>query len=286
MPCKKKPSARSPASTSKKDSPPTSSFPSAKRFPPDSTTPARSTGSSRPTLQIALFPQGYLSDHIDQNPHSQNFSTYGLINNQLLLANDTPGAGAALHWTPAPWLNLNLAYRAEPANLNTAVFSKPTDRPGLFNNPNLSVVELALTPAKPLTLKIQYSNGTQGGEKYSVIGSNLQLALSKQIGFFGRFGYAPDFPGKVNPISWSSGLVISDLFKPGARAGISIGQPLIFKDNTLRLFNATQTNYEAFYHYPVSDRITISPAIQVIVAPGNANDDTVVVGTLRTTFSF
>jgi hypothetical protein len=90
----------------------------------------------------------------------------------------------------------------------------------------------------------------------------------------------------VNAISWSTGLVISDLFKPGARAGISIGQPLIFKENTLRLFNETQTNYEAFYHYPINDRIAISPAIQVIVSPGNTNDNTIVTGTLRTTFSF
>jgi hypothetical protein len=238
------------------------------------------------TLQIALFPQGYLSDHIDQNPHSQNLSTYGLLNNQLLLANDTPGAGAALHWTPTPWLNLNLAYRAEPlSNLNTAVFTKPTDRPGLFNNPNLRVLELALTPTKPLILKLQYSNGTQGSEKYSVLGGNLQLALGKRIGIFGRFGYALDFPGNINPIGWSTGLALTDLLKPGAQAGLSIGQPLIFKD-ALGLFTGTQTNYEAFYHYPITNNINISPTLQVVVAPGNAIGDTIVTGTLRTTFTF
>ncbi|NJM46956.1 MAG: carbohydrate porin [Alkalinema sp. RU_4_3] len=164
---------------------------------------------------------------------------------------------------PTPWLNLNLAHRAQPANLNTAVFSKPTDRPGLFNNPNLSIVELALTPTKPLTLKLQYSNGTQGGEKYSVIGGNLQLALSKRIGIFGRFGYALDFPSNINPMGWSTGLALTDLFKPGAQAGLSIGQPLIFKD-TLGLFTGTQTNYEAFYHYPINNNIAISPTLQVV----------------------
>jgi Carbohydrate-selective porin, OprB family/S-layer homology domain len=246
-----------------------------------------------PDLQIALFPQGYISDHIDTNRYANNqpqsFSTYGLVNNQLLLANDTPGAGAALHWHPGQkWLKLNLAYRAEQTALNStaSIFNNTNDRSGIFNDPNLAVFELELTPSKSSALRLQYSTGTQAGQSYRVLGTNLELALGKQIGIFGRFGYAADLPGDINAISWSTGLVISDLFKLGARAGISIGQPLIFKEDTLRLFNETQTNYEAFYHYPINNRIAISPAIQVIVAPGNTKEDTIVTGTLRTTFSF
>ena len=244
-------------------------------------------------FQIALFPQGYLSDHVDANHYANNrinsFTTYGLVNNQLLLANDAPGAGAALHWNPGQqWFTLNAAYRAEQSGLSTisSVFGNSNPGSGIFNAPNLGVVELEIAPTKAAALRLQYSGGTQAGQKYSAVGANLELGLGKQLGIFGRFGYALDFLGGNHPMGWSAGLVLSDLFKPGARAGISVGQPLIFKESTLGLLNATQTNYEAFYHYPLTDRIAISPAIQVIVAPGNASGATIVTSTLRTTFSF
>jgi len=244
-------------------------------------------------LQISLFPQGYLSDFVDRNHYTSNnatnFSTYGLLNNQLLLAGDIPGAGAALRWNPGQGVfTLRAAYRAEQVALvNTAaIFGDSGTQNGIFNSPNLGVVELEIAPAKTVAFRLQYSRGTQADDDYSVLGANLDLSLGKHIGLFGRFGYAFDFPGNIQAIAWSAGIAFPDLFRKGDFAGISAGQPLSLQDDVLGLFNATQTNYEAFYRFQATDNISISPVFQVITNPGNLKTDTIFTTTLRTVFSF
>jgi Carbohydrate-selective porin, OprB family/S-layer homology domain len=244
-------------------------------------------------LQLSFFPQAYLSDFVDRNSYANNsatnFSTYGLINNQLLLAGDIPGAGAAFAWNPGQGaFTFRAAYRAEQvAFVNTgSIFGDSGDRNGIFNSPNLGVVELEIAPSKTVALRLQYSRGTQAGSDYSALGANFDLALGKHLGLFGRFGYAFDFPGGIQAIAWSAGLAFPDLLGKGNLAGISVGQPLRLQDDVLGLFNGTQTNYEVFYRIQVSDNIAISPIFQVITNPGNAKTDTVFTATLRTLFSF
>jgi porin len=80
-----------------------------------------------------------------------------------------------------------------------------------------------------------------------------------------------------------AGVAFSDLFVKGARSGIAIGQPLVES----KIGNANQTNFEAFYNYPLNKNITITPLVQVIVNLGNQDDSgTIVTGTLRSVFSF
>jgi hypothetical protein len=244
-------------------------------------------------LNLSFFAQGFASDYVDFNRYANNsardFSTYGLINNQLLLANDAPGAGAAFSWNPgAGALTLRGVYKADQAAIATAssIFGGDDDLGGLFNDPNLGVVELAIAPSQDFTVSLQYSTGTQGGNDYDAIGANLELALGRRLGLFGRFGYAFNFPGGIEPASWSAGIAFPDLFIPGALAGIGVGQPLIFQEDVVGLFNGTQTNYEAFYNLPLSDNVAITPVIQVITDPGNRDRDTILTGTLRTVFSF
>jgi hypothetical protein len=243
-------------------------------------------------LQVSVFPQGYLSDYVDANRYTNNsaanFSTYGLINNQLLLAGDTPGAGAAIAYNPNQGaVTLRAAYRAEQAAL--APFTSPftTDsQGGLFNSSNLGVFELQINPSNTSALRLQYSRGIQVDRKYDVLGANLEVALGRHIGLFGRFGYALNFPGDLQAIGWSAGLAFPDLFRTGDIAGIAIGQPLVLQSNPLGFFNATQTNYEVFYRFRLNDNISISPLVQVITNPGNLKADTVFTAILRTVFSF
>jgi porin len=243
-------------------------------------------------LNLSFFAQGFASDYVDFNRYandsSRDFSTYGLINNQLLLANDAPGAGAAFSWNPrAGAFTLRGVYKADQAAIATAspIFGGD-DVGGLLNDPNLGVVELAIAPSRNFTISLQYSTGTQSGNDYDAIGANLELALGRRVGLFSRFGYAFNFPGGIEPASWSAGLAFPDLLVPGALAGIGIGQPLIFQEDVIGLFNRTQTNYEAFYNLPLSDNVAITPVIQVITDPGNRDRDTILTGTLRTVFSF
>ena len=244
-------------------------------------------------LRVSVFPQGYISDYVDKNRHANNdatnFSTYGLVNNQLLLANDLPGAGAAVSWNPgkSPF-TVRAAYRAQQGTIENSNITTSDENDGIFEDPNLGVVELEFSPSKTSAIRFQYSGGTQSSEEYDVIGANLELALGKKLGIFGRFGYAFNFPGDIKPSSWSTGIVLRDLFAESDLLGVSVGQPLIFQDNDslLGLFDSTQTNIEAFYRLKVNDNISLSPIVQIITDPGNTQSDTIFTGTLRTVLSF
>ena len=79
------------------------------------------------------------------------------------------------------------------------------------------------------------------------------------------------------------GLAFPDLFKQGTLAAIAVGQPFI--EN--KVGNSTQTNLEAFIRFPITNNITITPDIQVIFnANNNSANSTLIIGTLRTVFSF
>ena len=116
--------------------------------------------------------------------------------------------------------------------------------------------------------------------------TNLELALLPQLAVFGRYGlgsYDDTAFGDVEPNYWMAGVAVRDLFKPGALAGIAAGQPFIEG----AVGNATQTNFEAFYNFPVTNNITLTPLVQVITNPGNQDTNgTIFTGTLRTVFSF
>lgn len=79
------------------------------------------------------------------------------------------------------------------------------------------------------------------------------------------------------------GLSGLDLFKLGDRAGFATGQPFIASG----IGNATQTNLELFYHYPINDNIQIAPVFQMILDSSNqSSNGTIFTGTFRTVFSF
>jgi porin len=245
-------------------------------------------------LTVSLFPQGYISDYVDRNSYANNsatnFSTYGLVNNQLLLANDVPGAGAAVSWNPnqSPF-TFRAAYRAQQGTIVNSTIVDNDENDGLFEDQNLGVVEVEFSPTKNSAVRLQYSGGTQDNSDYDVVGANVEVALGKKMGVFGRFGYAFNFPGDIQPSSWSTGVLFRDLFAPSDLLGLSVGQPLIFQDdsdNLLGLFDGTQTNIEAFYRLRVNDNISVSPIVQLITDPGNTQSDTIFTGTLRTVFSF
>lgn len=146
--------------------------------------------------------------------------------------------------------------------------------------------ELEYTPSRALALRLQYSLGSVSNGSFDVFGANFELALSQQLAVFGRYGYGSYDDtafGDIEPNYWMAGVSFRDLFVPGALAGVAVGQPFI--DNAVG--NATQTNIEAFYNFPVSDNIRITPLVQAIANPANQDSNgTIVTGTLRTIFSF
>ncbi|MDZ7950520.1 carbohydrate porin [Nostoc sp. DedQUE09] len=79
------------------------------------------------------------------------------------------------------------------------------------------------------------------------------------------------------------GVAFPDLFVENALAGIAVGQPFIASE----IGDLTQTNFEAFYNFPINNNIRVTPVFQVITNPANQSvNGTILTGTLRTVFSF
>lgn len=255
-------------------------------------------------VSITIGPQIVATDYVDKNSYANvsflDFSTQALINNFPLFPRSV-GAGAVVQWQPeqslfklravyiagnAASLNDNNQRYVEGPQAPAILFPNRGGSGGLFGDPYQGTVEIEYSPSKTFALRLQYSGGVFLNTPFDVFGANFELALSPQVGIFGRYGhgtYLNSTVGDLNPSYWMAGIAFRDLFKPGALAGIAMGQPLIESN----VGNATQANLEAFYNFPINDNIRVTPLIQVITNAGNQDSNgTIVTGTLRTVFSF
>ncbi|OUL37060.1 hypothetical protein BV372_03985 [Nostoc sp. T09] len=96
--------------------------------------------------------------------------------------------------------------------------------------------------------------------------------------------------GSVDIWNWAVTLGLPDLGQKGNLAGFIFGmEPQVTSSNINGLDRDQDTSYhiEAFYQYKVSDNITITPGVIWLTAPDhNEQNDDIVIGALRTTFSF
>jgi porin len=258
-------------------------------------------------LSVTLGSQMVAPDFIDKNRYAnvsfRDFSTSALVNNFILLPRPG-GAGAAIDWKPnkGPF-SLRGVYIASsgsaslPENQQFLGGGRTQDvrlfpaagggaKGGLFGDPYTGIVELEYALSKALSLRLQYSGGELLGSNFKVFGVNADLALTRQVGLFARYGtgsYPDTIFGDIKPQYWSAGLGFQDLLQKGDVAGIGVAQPFILST----IGDATQTNFEAFYNIPVSPKIRITPIVQVISNAGNQRTNgAIVTGTLRAVFAF
>ncbi|MBD2605779.1 iron uptake porin [Scytonema hofmannii FACHB-248] len=96
--------------------------------------------------------------------------------------------------------------------------------------------------------------------------------------------------GELDIWNWAVTLGFPDLGKKGNLAGIIFGmEPKVTGSSINEISRDRDTSYhiEAFYQYQVSDNISITPGVIWLTAPDhNNNNDDVVIGALRTTFTF
>jgi len=264
--------------------------------------------------RISLGPVMHAYDHIDTNSYANNeavdFASTFFINNPLMLLvnGQTGGAGAAFDWNLGKSaFTLRGLYLAGNASSPTAAAG--VNR-GLFGDAYQATAELEFAPKnaagdKPFAIKLQYTNGAVNNTGVNAGGVNVEWKFAKGIAVFGRYGFGTldsrglpaNTPGgfvnslgtfaagttSVSPQTWMAGFAFPDLFKEGALAGIAVGQPFISN----QIGNATQTNLELFYNFPVTNNIRITPDVQFIFNPNNnSTNSTIFVGTLRTVFSF
>ena len=100
--------------------------------------------------------------------------------------------------------------------------------------------------------------------------------------------------GNLDIWNWAVTLAFPDALIEGGIGAIVIGmEPWVAKSNINlpgKLINSNQNasfHLEAFYEYTINNNVKITPGIVIITSPNydNANDD-LVIGTIRTTFTF
>ncbi len=142
-------------------------------------------------------------------------------------------------------------------------------------------------------------------------GAQVNFRLSDKIAIGGWYGLA-DISGETGVDNnrldatatyWAANLALRDFGSKGSLLGVTFGQPPKITGSNFRGIDATgrsgnatgirqidaDTSYhlETLYRLQLNDNVSVTPALLVIFNPEhNERNDTVYIGTLRTTFTF
>jgi hypothetical protein len=227
------------------------------------------------------------------------------------------GAGLTLNFNPKGRIGGSVGYLARNAN-------DPSNNFGLFNGDYAALGQIAFRPSDNISIGATYvhtydnsttSNVTTNngisvtgttGSSFANNPFNGASTSTNQYGLQGSFkfgeritlsgwgGYTvainEDSPSQTSEIwNWAATLAVQDLGKEGSVLGLIFGMPPRAADNDLAARRDRDTSYhlEALYRFPITDNIDVTPGVIVVFNPEhNDNNDTVYVGTLRTTFRF
>ncbi|MEA5616942.1 iron uptake porin [Cronbergia sp. UHCC 0137] len=227
------------------------------------------------------------------------------------------GAGVNVEFNPKGALTLSASYLV-PSGGNT-----PTDKNGLFDGSSTIFGQLAFKPSKAFNIALAYArtynkggtgsgapnlfqstgsgfaNNPFGGAATSADNYGVQLSFkpSSKITLGGWAGLtnAQEQVGterEADMFYWAATLGLKDFGREGNVLGLIFGQPPRVTGKSG--FAATETrdgdtsyHIEGLYKMKVSDNILITPGLLMILNPeNNDNNDTIYVGTIRTTFRF
>jgi hypothetical protein len=226
-------------------------------------------------------------------------------------SNSGSGAGVTANIPLGEAFTLSLGYLADNAE-------SPGNANGLFNGSNAALAQLAFKPSKNIDLGFTYVRGYDRGQNVAVTGATgstfanapfgAGVATSTDnFGVQGSFRLTPGFvlsgwggftkaraegPGfnqDADLFNWAATLAFPDFGGKGNLAGVIVGQPpkVTRNDVGARRDRDTSLHLEGLYRFQLNDKISITPGILVIFNPEHNNDnDTVYVGTIRTTFTF
>ncbi|GCL38096.1 S-layer region-like protein [Sphaerospermopsis reniformis] len=216
------------------------------------------------------------------------------------------GSGLGVTHQFSDKVGVSLGYLAGSAN-------SPASGSGLFDGPYGALAQLTVKPSDRITLGLTYinsyntrlatgsNNATSNyftGNSFSSnsYGVQASIGISDKFVLGGWGGYTNSnvltgARGDVDIWNYAVTLGFRDLGKKGNLAGIIVGmEPKVTSTSTnLAAFKDQNTSYhiEAFYQYKLNDNITITPGVIWLTAPDhNTNNNDVVIGALRTTFSF
>ena len=212
---------------------------------------------------------------------------------------------------------LSLGYLSSKAN-------DPTPGKGLFDGNYGALAQLTVKPSDRISLGLTYINSYNqplltGSNKATLkpldtnsalegidvpfssnsYGVQASLGISKKFVLGGWAGYTNSqvltgTKGEVDTFNYAVTLGFPDLGKKGNLAGVIVGmEPKVTSSNVVEVTKDdrnTSYHIEGFYQYKLSDNITLTPAVIWLTAPEhndmNKTNNSVVIGALRTTFSF
>lgn len=230
------------------------------------------------------------------------------------------GVGVNVELTPAFTISGGyLADSSGTAGVVVAGANSPSNKNGLFNGSYSALGQVTFKASDALTLALTYVNayrrsaifdtgnggtggsgtllanvGVRGGgvvtpSKVNAYGASVAFRLSPQLvlNAFGSYinaNFVDDGAGDQEIWTYGAGLALPDFGKKGNLLGIVAGvEP--YRGSTRP--NSTPLHFEGFYKYQLNDNISVTPGVIWIVNPGQSDaNDNVVIGTVRTTFTF
>ena len=212
-----------------------------------------------------------------------------------------------------------LGGKKSPIKLSGSYTSgNPTDtNTGIFNGSNAFLGQVEIQPIKALNIGATYVRRNDDGSSTNVTGSTgangtrrpfgnvattsnhygvqAALQLNKKTTLGGWYGFVDadqaNGSGDSEIEYWAATLGMKDFGAKGNTLGLIFGQPpkLTQISGVAGATKDEDTSYhlEGLYKMKLNDNIAVTPGLLVIFNPEHNNDnDTVYVGTLRTTFKF
>jgi hypothetical protein len=204
--------------------------------------------------------------------------------------------------------------------------SDPSEDSGLIDGSYSALGQILFTPFESLNVAFTYVNGEdQSDTETGSDLSNLQFLSEETFGeavptshnsYGAQFSYAISDRitvgawgglSKVTTLSslngqldrgtqdiwnWAATLAFPDLGKEGNLAGVIVGMEPWVESSSIDTAGFTEDeekslHVEAFYQYQINDNIGITPGVVWVNKPdNNDNNDDLVIGTVRTTFTF
>ena len=253
-------------------------------------------------------------NYLDGDGGSGSISRFGTRNPLYYPPGD---AGLGITHSPIDEIEISAGYLASAAG-------EPSGS-GLFNGPYSALGQIAIAPLESLSLAATYvhsynqsdtETGTNRanlqsqteelfGEEVPTVsnsyGLELSWAVSDRIIIGGRGGLSKvsnlnTLNGQIDRgtqdvWNWAATLALPDLGTEGSLAGIVVGSEPRVTNSTIEALgedNEQSLHLEAFYQYQINDNISVTPGVVWITEPDSdiQNSDDLVIGTLRTTFSF
>ena len=213
------------------------------------------------------------------------------------------GTGIGIKHAFGEKLEVSAGYLAGSAN-------DPTPGNGLFNGSYGLIGQVTFKPSETFKIGATYLNSynttfeSAGSPTGSTLANPSGNTSSNSFGLGASFQLNPNIvinanagyiktnvigTGDLDIWTWTVGLAFPDLGRKGNLAGLIVGmEPKVTSATGGLLRDAnTSIHVEGFYQHKLNDNISITPGLIWLTAPDhNSRNSAVVIGTVRTTFTF